>query len=129
MKHPLPTLKNKQEFGSVYQNGRSYANRYLVMYVCGNGLNYNRIGISVSKKVGNSVVRHRVTRLIRESLRLHGDRFSTGLDIIVIARGTAKGRGQAEITSAVLHLAGLHRIVLKEETEVSERENDETNFH
>ncbi len=129
MKHPLPTLKNKQEFGSVYQNGRSYANRYLVMYVCGNGLNYNRIGISVSKKVGNSVVRHRVTRLIRESLRLHGDRFSTGLDIIVIARGTAKGRGQAEITSAVLHLAGLHRIVLKEETAVSERGNDETNSH
>ncbi len=129
MKHPLPTLKNKQEFGSVYQNGRSYANRYLVMYVCGNGLNYNRIGISVSKRVGNSVVRHRVTRLIRESLRLHGDRFSTGLDIIVIARGTAKGRGQAEITSAVLHLAGLHRIVLKEETAVSERENDETNSH
>lgn len=125
MKHPLPTLKNSKEFGSVYQNGRSFANRYLVMYVQENGRDYNRIGISVSKKVGNSVVRHRVTRLIREGLRLNGDRFSTGLDVVVIARGTSKGQGQAKITGALLHLAGLHGIVKKEETEVSEK-RDET---
>lgn len=117
MKHPLPTLKNTQEFGRVYKNGKSLANRYLVLYVLENGLDYNRIGISVSKKVGNSVVRHRTTRLIREGFRLNGDVFSKGLDLVVIARGTAKGKGQAEITGALLHLAKLHHILVEEKRE------------
>ncbi len=110
----IVSLKNRREFGRVYDNGISYANRYLVMYVLDNDLDYNRIGISVSKKVGNSVVRHRITRLIREGLRLYGDTFSNGLDIVVIARGTAKGKGQQEITSAILHLAKLHHLTERE---------------
>ena len=59
------TLKNSREFGSVYNTKDSVANKYLVMYLRANSLEYNRLGISVSKKVGNSVVRHRVTRLIQ----------------------------------------------------------------
>lgn len=55
------SLKNNQQFRFVYKNGRSYANKYFIMYVKENGLDKNRIGISVSKKVGNSVVRHRIT--------------------------------------------------------------------
>ena len=51
---------------SAYIEGRSYANKYLIMYVLKQDVQENRIGISVSKKVGNSVVRHRITRLIRE---------------------------------------------------------------
>ena len=61
------SLKKNQDFQSVYRNGKSYANRLLVMYVLENNLDKNRLGISVSKKVGNSVVRHHVTRLVRES--------------------------------------------------------------
>ncbi len=57
------------------------------MFIRENGLDHNRLGISVSKKVGNSVVRHRLTRLIRESYRLHEDMFSSGLDIVVTVRG------------------------------------------
>ena len=57
------------------------------MFIRENGLDHNRLGISVSKKVGNSVVRHRLTRLIRESYRLHEDVFSSGLDIVVTVRG------------------------------------------
>ena len=63
------SLKKNKDFQIVYHNGTSYANRYLVMYVLKNQYRKNRLGISVSKKVGNSVVRHRVTRLIRESYR------------------------------------------------------------
>ena len=63
------TLKNSREFGSVYNTKDSVANKYLVMYLRANSLEYNRLGISVSKKVGNSVVRHKVTRLIREAYR------------------------------------------------------------
>ncbi len=56
------------------------------MFIRKNGLDHNRLGISVSKKVGNSVIRHRLTRLIRESYRLQEDMFSSGLDIVVTIR-------------------------------------------
>lgn len=105
------SLRKGKEFSDVYKTGSSKANKYLVMYVRNNGLSYNRIGISVSKKVGNSVVRHRIRRLIKESLRLNGDRFNIGLDLVVIARGTAKDRTYQEIADAVSHLAQLHNIV------------------
>ena len=52
------SLKKNRYFQDVYKNGKSYANRYFVMYVLENNLGRNRIGISVSKKVGNSVIRH-----------------------------------------------------------------------
>ena len=71
-------------------------------------------GISVSKKVGNSVIRHHITRLVRESYRLHEDMFDSGLDIVVIARVAARHVGYKEIESAVLHLGGLHRIIKKQ---------------
>ena len=73
------SLKKNMDFQKVYNGGKSYANKYLVMYVLENNLNKNRIGISVSKKVGNSVIRHRITRLIRESYRLHEDMFNSSL--------------------------------------------------
>ena len=69
----MESLKKNDDFRKCYRTGKSYVNRDLVLYVCGNDLGRNRIGISVSKKVGNSVVRHRITRLIRESYRLHKD--------------------------------------------------------
>lgn len=106
-------IRSNNEFKNVYRVGKSFANKYLVMYVLKNELNRNRIGITVSKKVGNSVVRHRVTRLIRESFRLNANRFQDedGIDIVVIARQTAKGRKFQEIESAVLHLGKLHNIL------------------
>ena len=113
----MNSLKTSQEFGSVYKNGRSYANKYLVMYVLKNNTGENRIGISVSKKVGNSVVRHRVTRLIRESYRLNQAAFHTGYDIVVVARAGAKGKGYQDISSAWMHLMKLHHLILPAETE------------
>lgn len=105
------SLRKNRDFQNVYNNGKSYANKYLVMYVLENNLNKNRIGISVSKKVGNSVIRHHITRLVRESYRLQEDVFNSSLDIVVIARGTAREVGYKEIESALLHLGGLHGII------------------
>lgn len=104
------SLKKNTDFKKVYHNGNSSANRYLVMYVLKNDLDKNRIGISVSKKIGNSIVRHRLTRLIRESYRLNEEIFSCGYDIVVIARAGAKGKTYQEIESALLHLGRLRRI-------------------
>ena len=111
------SLKKNRDFQLVYKTGTSYVNRYLVMYVRENQLDKNRIGISVSKKVGNSVVRHRLCRLVRESYRLHEKEFHRGLDIVVVARVSAKERTFREIESAFLHLGRLHHLVEKEEHE------------
>lgn len=105
------SLKKNRDFQNVYQNGKSYANKYLVMYVLKNNLGMNRIGISVSKKVGNSVVRHRLTRLVREIYRLHEEMFNSGLDIVVVARVNAKSILYTDMESALLHLAKLHKIL------------------
>ena len=104
------SLKKNRDFQTVYNKGKSLANSYLVMYVMDNGLEKNRLGISVSKKVGNSVVRHRLTRLIRESYRLSEEHFRSGIDIIVIAMAGAKGKGYHQIESALIHLGKLHKI-------------------
>ena len=104
------SLKKNQDFQKVYRNGTSKGNRYLVMYVLKNRYMKNRLGISVSKKVGNSVVRHRLTRLIRESYRLNEEKFDRNLDIVVIARNSAKDRSYQEIESAFMNLAQKHAI-------------------
>lgn len=104
------SLKKNKDFQVVYKCGKSYANKYLVMYVKENGTAGNRLGISVSKKVGNSVVRHHLTRLIRESYRLQEEHFQSGLDIIVIARVSAKEKNYHDIESALIHLGKLHEI-------------------
>ena len=105
------SLKKNQDFQTVYRRGKSYANKYLVMYVMDSGREDTRIGISASKKVGNSVVRHHVTRLVRESYRLNKDRVRLGLDIVVVARPAAKEADFKKIESAYLHLCGLHNIL------------------
>ena len=105
------SLKKNSDFKNVYTHGKSYANKYLVMYVLENNLGRNRIGISVSKKVGNSVVRHRITRLIRESYRLQESIFNSGLDIVIVARKSTLGVGYADVESALLHLGKLHHII------------------
>ena len=113
--HFSESLKKNKDFQTVYHRGKSYANRLLVMYVLKNGLEKNRFGISVSKKVGNSVVRHHVTRLLRESYRLHEEMFNSGLDIVVIARAGAKKATYHEIESALLHLGNLQKIITHKE--------------
>lgn len=104
------SLKKNQDFQMVYRKGKSYGNKYLVMYLLENDLGKNRVGISVSKKVGNSVVRHHLTRLIRESYRLHEDEFKCGYDFVVIARTSAKDRSYHDIESALIHLGKIHNI-------------------
>ena len=118
------SLKKNRDFQTVYKYGKSAANRYLIMYIYPNQTERNRLGVSVSKKVGNSVVRHRLARLIRESYRLNEAEFEDSLDIVVVARPQAKDRTYQEIESALMHLAGKHCIAGKNnDKEVSDQNN------
>lgn len=104
------SLKSNANFQNVYKNGHSYANKYLVMYVIENRTDILRVGISVSKKVGNSIVRHRLTRLIRESVRLNSEQIEKGYDLVIIARANLVGKKYSETASALMHLVKLHGI-------------------
>ncbi len=105
------SLKKNHDFQKVYENGKSFSNRYYVMYVLENNLGINRLGISASKKVGNSIVRHHIARLVRESYRLHEPLFNSGLDIVIVARGSAATVSYFETEKAILHLGKLHHIL------------------
>ncbi len=103
MNKPL-TLKKNREFRRVYQQGKSTANRNLVLYYLPNNLNELRTGITVSKKVGKSVVRNLVKRRIRESLRELAPLMPEGYDLVWIARTSCHEADYKTIISAVKHL-------------------------
>lgn len=121
-------LKRNIEFRIVYRHGKSTANNILVLYVLKNKKNkdrmnnsYNRMGVSVSKKVGNSVVRSRCKRLITESYRIKVDRLIDGYDLIFVARTNIRGKDYYEVDKAVdslLKKAGLYN---------NEKINDKSN--
>lgn len=107
------SLKKNFQFRTVYKRGKSIANRNLVMYVYPNKKEINRLGVSVSKKVGNSVVRSRVSRLIKESYRLQEENILYGYDIIVIARNSMNGLSYNETYSSLNHLLKKHGMCKK----------------
>ena len=104
------TLKSNTDFNRVYAAKRSYANRLLVVYNSENGTDANRLGVSVSKKVGNSIVRHRLARLIREAFRLSTDCIPDGYDYVVVARASLKDKGFFETKESMIHLLKLHKL-------------------
>jgi len=108
------SLKNKNQFDQVYNCSQSKGNKYLVVYIRKNELTINRIGLSISKKVGNSVIRHRVARLIRESYRLNNQYFKQGYDIVIVARNVVKDKTYYEVESALKHLFKLHNLFVSE---------------
>ena len=104
-------LGKNPEFQKVYKQGRSKANKYLVMYVKTGESGPSRYGFSVSKKVGNSVVRHHITRLLRESVRKNDALVKEGNRIIIVARKDVKNQNFKEVDGAVCHLLKIHGIL------------------
>ena len=105
-------LGKNPEFQKVYKQGRSKANKYLVMYVKTGESGPSRYGFSVSKKVGNSVVRHHITRLLRESVRKNDALVKEGNRIIIVARKDVKNKNFNEVDGAVFHLLKIHGILI-----------------
>ena len=100
------TLKKNEDFKKVYNKRNSYANRELIMYISKNGTGTKRLGVSVSKKVGNSIVRHRLARLVREAFRLNTDHIPDGIDVVVVVKAGLKDKGYTE--TYLLYLFSTH---------------------
>lgn len=87
MKHTV-SLKKNYEFRRVYKKAKFRAGKYIVLYILKNNLDYNRLGITASKKFGKSVKRNRVRRLIKENYRQIGKCIKMGYDLVIVARKT-----------------------------------------
>ncbi len=98
------SLKLNHIFRRLYATS-GHANGYLVLYARPNRTHTNRVGITVSKKLGHAVVRNRVRRRLREVYRLNEDRFAPGWDIVVVARSRCIDADFQKLTHAYLSLA------------------------
>ena len=99
------SLKLNHLFRRLYQKGKSAANKYLVIYCRRNGSQENRIGYTVSSKLGHAVVRNRVRRRLREIYRLHESQFRPGWDLVVVARSRAVEAPFGKLTESFMSLA------------------------
>ena len=109
-------LKLNHIFRKLYSS-TAHANSYLVLYARKNRTATNRVGITVSKKLGHAVVRNRVRRRLREVYRLNEARFQPGWDIVVVARTKAISCDFAALTRAYLALAEKAGILMKEDAQ------------
>ena len=109
------SLKLNHLFRRLYQKGKSAANKYLVIYCRRNGSPENRIGYTVSSKLGHAVVRNRVRRRLREIYRLHESQFRPGWDLVVVARSRAVDAPYKKLEGAYLSLAEKLDLLRKEE--------------
>ena len=82
----LVSLKENAAFRRLYQRGKSVGNRYLVLYCRPNRLGHNRLGLTVSTKLGHAVVRNRIRRRLREVYRLNESDLKQGFDLVLVAR-------------------------------------------
>ena len=97
-------LTRSSDFARVYNEGKSWANRLLVMRTVATGRALSRVGFSVSKRVGNAVVRNRVKRMLREAVR--AEMREAGWDVVFIARAGTAASDFTEIRAAVSDLVG-----------------------
>ena len=107
------SLKLNHIFQRLYRT-RGQANGLLVLYARPNRSNTNRVGITVSKKLGKAHIRNRIRRRVREVYRLNEDRFQPGWDIVVVVRSKAVEAEFEKLTASYLANAKKLGILVKE---------------
>lgn len=103
-------IKKNREFSRVYRNGKSKANRLLVLYQRPNQEGLARVGFSISKKVGNAPERNRLKRILKEIYRQHDLDQLIGNDLVFIVRANANGATYQELESAMKHILRISKI-------------------
>ena len=108
------TLKKNSDFRRLYAKGKSAANPYMVLYCRRNRTGENRLGYTVSTKLGHAVVRNRVRRRLREIVRLNAPAMKKGWDLVIVARMRAVDAEYRKLNAAFLKCVG--ELDLLEET-------------
>jgi len=108
------SLKKNHEFKRLYNKGKSAATQCVVVYCRRNGKAENRLGVTVSTKLGGAVVRNRIRRRLKEIYRLNEEKLSTGYDIVIVARMRSRFAGYREIESSVLSLFNKLNLLARE---------------
>ena len=103
-------VKKEKDFNAIFQEGKSVANRKFVVYRLENSEQHFRVGLSVSKKLGNAVTRNQIKRRIRHVLITHKDQIIENLDFVVIARKGVEEMNYIEIEKNLLHVLRLANI-------------------
>ena len=103
-------VKKEKDFNAIFQEGKSVANRKFVVYRLENSEQHFRVGLSVSKKLGNAVTRNQIKRRIRHVLITHKDQIIENLDFVVIARKGVEEMNYTELEKNLLHVLRLANI-------------------
>lgn len=103
-------VKREKDFKAIFKEGTSFANRKFVVYQLENQQNHFRVGLSVSKKLGNAVTRNQIKRRIRHILLSVREHLADNVDFVVIARKGVEGLDYAEMEKNLLHVLKLSKI-------------------
>lgn len=112
--HKELRLRKKEDFNKVYRYGKSMANRqFVVYYIPQQAADSFRLGVSVSKKIGNAVVRNKLRRRMKEIVRLHADRIKQQTDLVLIARNGVGEMSYQELEKSIIHVLSKSGILRK----------------
>ena len=100
------TLKKNSDFRRLYSRGKSAATPYLVVYCRRNRGGENRLGYTVSTRLGHAVVRNRIRRRLREIVRLNAPALKQGWDLVIVARSRSVGADYRKLEAAYLQACG-----------------------
>ena len=103
-------VKREKDFKAIFKDGTSFANRKFVVYQLENQQNHFRVGLSVSKKLGNAVTRNQIKRRIRHILLNVREHLADNVDFVVIARKGVESLDYVEMEKNLLHVLKLSKI-------------------
>ncbi|WP_090240409.1 ribonuclease P protein component [Lentibacillus halodurans] len=107
-------IKDNTEFQHVFKNGKSFANRQLVLYYIERpDQQHFRIGLSVGKKIGNAVIRNRIKRYLRQAFQELEGKIKPSSDIIIIARNPTKQMNFHQVKKSLIHLLSKKQLITK----------------
>nr|WP_300002712.1 ribonuclease P protein component [Tissierella sp.] len=106
-------IRKNMEFKNIYKTGKNYWNRNLVLYVKKNGLTETRVGYTITKKIGNAVVRNKIRRRMKEIVRLNFHNIKEGYDLVFIAKRSILNIPYQELEGSMIHIMSISKLLKK----------------